>query len=442
MLTTIENEAFFGIRATDFTLPVGVTSIGNDAFRSASSLQRVFFLGNKPTIGTDAFTGVTSGIAYVKVTATGYPAVGSLMDGLTIAVGHTVTYDTKGGSTLAPGFWLWYESIVAPLPPTRTGHIFAGWSATDGGSALTFPYTPSTLAATTLYARWTALGSTPTPSPRPDMFKKIDSGTSFTLAMRQDGKLVTWGFNNTNQAQIPLGLINVIMSDIDVAHNYSLAVDMTGKLFGWGRNDFKQLDFPVTGRSNVSSASAGFGHILVLKKNGDVVGWGYNNEGQTDIPSYVRRGVTAVSAGFEHSLAIKNGKVIGWGDNSWGQADPPKNATDIVAISAGYQHSLALKRDGTVLCWGRKKERQCELPTQVKKITAISAGNQYSLAMDRAGAVYGWGLNSHNQTIVPAELGPASAIAAGVVHSVIGLKDGTVRAFGNPAHQVLVTRTP
>ena len=225
MLATIESEAFRGFRATELTLPVGVTAIGIDAFRSASFLKRVFFMGNKPTIGTDAFTGLTSATAYVKVTATGYPAVGSLMDGLTIAVGHTVTYDTKGGSTLAPGFWLWYESIVAPLPPTRTGHIFAGWSATDGGSALTFPYTPSTLAATTLYARWTALGSTPTPSPRPDMFKKIDSGTSFTLAMRQDGKLVTWGFNNTNQAQIPLGLINVIMSDIDVAHKGNLVLD-------------------------------------------------------------------------------------------------------------------------------------------------------------------------------------------------------------------------
>jgi uncharacterized repeat protein (TIGR02543 family) len=37
------------------------------------------------------------------------------------------------------------------------GFTFAGWSATDGGSAVTFPYAPGVITAITLYAKWTAV---------------------------------------------------------------------------------------------------------------------------------------------------------------------------------------------------------------------------------------------------------------------------------------------
>jgi uncharacterized repeat protein (TIGR02543 family) len=68
----------------------------------------------------------------------------------------TVTYDSKGGTSVNAGSVLTGGSLSAPTAPTRTGYDFAFWSATDGGSALTFPYSPPNTGNFTLYARWTA----------------------------------------------------------------------------------------------------------------------------------------------------------------------------------------------------------------------------------------------------------------------------------------------
>jgi uncharacterized repeat protein (TIGR02543 family) len=77
------------------------------------------------------------------------------MDGLTIAVGvYTLTYNTNGGSAIAPGVVLQGLPIVEPTAPTRSGYTFGGWSASDGGSALTFPYTHFASSNMTLFAKW------------------------------------------------------------------------------------------------------------------------------------------------------------------------------------------------------------------------------------------------------------------------------------------------
>ena len=74
----------------------------------------------------------------------------------------TVTYDSKGGSYVNAGSVLTGGSLSAPTAPTRTGYDFAYWSASDGGAALTFPYSPPNTGNFTLYARWTAKSLTVT----------------------------------------------------------------------------------------------------------------------------------------------------------------------------------------------------------------------------------------------------------------------------------------
>ena len=93
-LTSIENYTFEGaIALTAITIPAGVKSIGSNAFAGAIALRSVYFLADKPTLASDAFAGVSGASAYIRSTATGYPTIGSLMNGLTIAVGvYTLTY--------------------------------------------------------------------------------------------------------------------------------------------------------------------------------------------------------------------------------------------------------------------------------------------------------------------------------------------------------------
>ncbi|MFZ4112981.1 MAG: leucine-rich repeat domain-containing protein [Ilumatobacteraceae bacterium] len=74
------------ISLTSITIPASVKSISGYAFYLSRSLSSVYFLGNGPTIGTNAFLFVSSGAkAYVISTATGFAKAGTTWNGLTIA---------------------------------------------------------------------------------------------------------------------------------------------------------------------------------------------------------------------------------------------------------------------------------------------------------------------------------------------------------------------
>jgi len=73
-----------------------------------------------------------------------------------VANSNTVTYDSNGGTAVVDGSFLTGGSIAsAPTAPTKSSFTFLGWSATDGGSVVSFPYTPSATSGITLYATWT-----------------------------------------------------------------------------------------------------------------------------------------------------------------------------------------------------------------------------------------------------------------------------------------------
>ncbi|MEI6578470.1 MAG: leucine-rich repeat domain-containing protein, partial [Eubacteriales bacterium] len=61
-VTTIGNSAFFGCSVlTGVTIGSGVTAISNSAFSGCNLLTAAYFLGNAPTLGTDAFKNSASG---------------------------------------------------------------------------------------------------------------------------------------------------------------------------------------------------------------------------------------------------------------------------------------------------------------------------------------------------------------------------------------------
>lgn len=73
-----------------------------------------------------------------------------------------VTYDEQGGSSVADGTTMTGGSIASsPGTPTRAGFVFDGWfTASSGGSALSFPYVHGRNTNFTLYAQWTASSRT------------------------------------------------------------------------------------------------------------------------------------------------------------------------------------------------------------------------------------------------------------------------------------------
>lgn len=77
----------------------------------------------------------------------------------------TVTFDSQGGSSVSNGTTTVGGTVADPGNPTRSGFTFNGWfTASSGGSAITFPYTHGQTADFTLFAQWTASGSCTAPT--------------------------------------------------------------------------------------------------------------------------------------------------------------------------------------------------------------------------------------------------------------------------------------
>ncbi|ULQ60955.1 Ig-like domain-containing protein [Brucepastera parasyntrophica] len=104
------------------------------------------------TVADGLVTGMGSGASTITVTT----ADGSFTASCTITVKtkSTLTFNSKGGSSVASQTVFTGESVNRPSDPARSGYAFSGWYTTEAytGSAVSFPYTVS--ANTTLYAKW------------------------------------------------------------------------------------------------------------------------------------------------------------------------------------------------------------------------------------------------------------------------------------------------
>ena len=112
------------------------TGVWNDLFSGETT---VTFYGYLIEYGdSTAFTGVSK--TQVSI---GYP--------LSVTLNPQNGSDTSTVSTAIAG------QLSSPTSPTRSGYSFKGWfTASSGGSALTFPYTHGQSSTFTLYAQWLA----------------------------------------------------------------------------------------------------------------------------------------------------------------------------------------------------------------------------------------------------------------------------------------------
>lgn len=249
----------------------------------------------------------------------------------------------------------------------------------------------------------------------------VSAGANHSLALRSDGKVLSWGGNTNGQ----LGNNSTVQSNVPVN------VDISG----------------VLASRSVVAISAGADHSLALCSDGTVVAWGLNANGQLGnnsttqsvVPVEVTtasgalfgKTVIAVSAGAGHSLALcTDGTVAAWGLNANGQLGNNSTVQSLIPvavttgsgalfgktvsmISAGGSHSLALCTDGTVASWGLNtngqlgngNNSQSLLPVGVvssgvlngKSVVMVSAGASHSLAACTDGSVAAWGANGNGE---------------------------------------------
>ena len=306
----------------------------------------------------------------------------------------------------------------------------------------------------------TGCGSS-TSSP-PTTVKAIAAGDGYSVAIKSDGSLWTWGRDKGGQILLGKNAENTATparfgtagdwASVACRSASSFALKTDGSLWGWGGSAFMAFLPPEHGKANGPT------------RFGDAHDWAAIACGGTE------------DSGETFCLALKkDGSLWAWGSNSGGggiglgeekSTTTPTRvgaANDWAAIACGDDFSLALKTDGTLWAWGDNSSGQLGIgntstpagagemefpvstPTRVGKANdwaAVAGGQYFSLALKTDGSLWAWGDNKFGElgrggtasTVYrPARVGKASdwsAIACGEGFSLALKKDGGLWEWG------------
>ena len=260
-------------------------------------------------------------------------------------------------------------------------------------------------------------------SPPPSAaFSAVSAGTGHACALRIDGTITCWGFDEDDgETDPPEGAFSAVAAGR--AHSCGLRAD--GTIACWGSNsdtDGNHLGQSDPPDGTFAAVSARWDNSCALRTDGTITCWGANDQGQTDPPDGT---FSAVSAGGGHSCALRtDGTISCWGGNTSGQSDPPDGTFS--AVSAGGGHSCALRTDGTISCWGGNNVGEANAPDG--SFSDVSTDVATSCGLRTDGTIACWGWNKYGQTSAPD--GSFSAVSAGAVHSCALRSDGTIKCWG------------
>lgn len=273
-------------------------------------------------------------------------------------------------------------------------------------------------------------------------WKAISTGDNFSIAIRTDGSLWTWGENDQGQlgdgtfvnkdSPIRVGLDNDWIF-ITANGKNAAAIKKDGTLWAWGDNQYgawgdyesstsygKDSNIPLrVGTENnwiyVTTSSAG---TTAIKTDGTIWGCGlkYGSaafdqnsiEYQKITPTlYTPLGKIESETNWEsvyseglYTFAIKkDGTLWAWGNNDYGQLGtgttsyaykPTQVGTDTnwKSISTNYYCTFAIKTDGTLWAWGDNYNGQLGDDTNINRSIPVQIGVDKDWKMVSTGSSY------------------------------------------------------
>ena len=246
---------------------------------------------------------------------------------------------------------------------------------------------------------------------------QISLGYKFSVALKQDGTVWSWGQNNdgelglgnTTEYDEPQQITDITekITDVKTGYYHSIALTEKGEVYTWGYNGNGQLGngtredslvpVKVTGLKNVTKVNAYKYMTIALTQNGEVYAWGSGY------------GAKPVKLNFTRKIIDVSGNLVLAENRKAYNLDETKSyGKDLIKVVAGYNHYLGLTSDGEVYAWGSNSYGQLgngnntSSSTAVKVVTPdgksnmtnivdISAGDSYSIITDKDGKVYTFG---------------------------------------------------
>ena len=254
----------------------------------------------------------------------------------------------------------------------------------------------------------------------PSPFIAVSAGNHHACAIRASGAIECWGGNSYGETGAPKGsyptnerhTVSVVgtYGTVSAGNYHTCAIRSDGAITCWGYNEYGQTDAPA---GRFTAVSAGSWHTCAIRESGKIKCWGNNGDGQSDAPA---GSFTAVSAGALYTCAIRENKEIEcWGYNEYGQANAP--AGSFTAVSAGWSHTCGLRESGALECWGTNNYGERDAPAG--RFTAVSAGGGFdTCAIRTSGALTCWGYDSnYNSTPGLDPTGRYTAVSNGSGHT-------------------------
>ena len=102
----------------------------------------------------------------------------------------------------------------------------------------------------------------------------MHAGAGHSVAVKTDGSLVSWGFDDAGQVrETPTGTFTMVSA----GHRHIVALRPDGTLLTWG--DGYAVQETPTG-TDIAAVAAGYDHSVALRSNGALVSWGNDRDGQ------------------------------------------------------------------------------------------------------------------------------------------------------------------
>lgn len=260
--------------------------------------------------------------------------------------------------------------------------------------------------------------------------KQISSGSSFSVAISEQGNLFVWGTEPTFKLpgvsdpvlRIPAEVRNANIVQVAAGDRHIMAVDSSGKLYAWGQNDHKQAEIPsyvtniLRGGAKVVKLIGGESYSAVLLSDGTLHVWGATLSTRMDTVPYHAQGkiVDVAHNALNMLLILEDGSVMPMGvrGNEFSNQIPDS-----------LKHWSLLTEDP-----------DAEEPTEARelKVVAAAATNRNALVLDNKGNLHLWGAPTYGINRIPAEAltGNVKQIAGGKNNFTILMQDGTIVYWG------------
>lgn len=248
----------------------------------------------------------------------------------------------------------------------------------------------------------------------------IGAGEHHSIAIKNDGTVLTAGYNGFLQCNTPWHLVVSVCA----GGHHTLALMPDGTVKATGYNGYGQCN--VSKWQDIVQISAGGDYTIGLQQDGTVNIVGDCKNSLEQVGSW--KNIVAVSAGFRHCVALtKTGSVVAAGHDLYQQCQV-QSWDRIVALAAGRHHTVGLKLDGTVVAIGQNTYTQCDV-SHWQDVMSITAGDTFTAALTMHNTVLIAGPDELRQEV--ADWKNIVQICAGNRHLLGVTKDGRVFAAGD-----------